>query len=72
MVDRDALALADVVHEPRPPLERNRDVVDASDVLLACPGGMAEEQRSGTWATIRYARKAGKPVVIVWPDGTTG
>lgn len=52
----------------RPPLERNRDIVDTCDVLLACPKG-PEEVRSGTWATIRYARKCGKRIVIVWPNG---
>jgi hypothetical protein len=54
----------------RPALERNRDIVDACDLLIACPKG-PEERRSGTWATIRYARKVGRPVVIVWPDGTS-
>ena len=49
-------------------LVRNRDIVDACEVLLACPKG-EEEQRSGTWSTVRYARKQGKPVVVLWPDG---
>ena len=53
----------------KPPLDRNRDIVDACDILVACPKG-PEERRSGTWATIRYARKAGKPIRLVWPDGT--
>ena len=26
--------------------------------------------RSGTWSTIRYAKKVDKPVKIVYPDGT--
>lgn len=68
MVDRGSLELADEVHPAKPPLDRNRDIVDACDVLLACPKG-PEEQRSGTWATVRYARKQGKRVVIFWPDG---
>ena len=51
------------------PLQRNRNIVDACDVLVACPRFTHEEQRSGTWATIRYARKAGKHVLAVWPDG---
>lgn len=51
-------------------LTRNRNIVDATDILLACPKG-PEELRSGTWSTIRYARKCGKRVVIFWPDGTT-
>ncbi len=49
---------------------RDRDIVDGSVCLLATPRTMEEELRSGTWTTIRYARKAGKPVVIVFPDGT--
>ena len=57
--------------EPKDYLERNHDIVDASDVLWACPGGMEEELRSGTWATIRYARSQNKPVVIFYPDGST-
>lgn len=54
---------------PKPYLERNRDIVDASEQLLAAPQG-PEEQRSGTWSTVRYARKRGKPVTIIWPDGS--
>lgn len=53
-----------------PPLERNRVMVDVSEALVATPKGMEEELRSGTWATVRYARKQQKPVHIVWPDGS--
>lgn len=48
---------------------RNRDIVDESDVLLACPKTMKEES-GGTWYTINYARKQEKPITIIWPDGT--
>jgi hypothetical protein len=48
----------------------NREIVDESDVLLACPPIAEEEIRSRTWATIRYARGEGKYVVVVYPDGT--
>ena len=68
--DQAAVLLSRCVRSPKPPLARNRDIVDACDVLLACPKTVAEEQRSGTWATIRYARKRGKRVVIFWPHGT--
>ena len=54
---------------PKPYLDRNRDIVDASDALLATPEG-PEGLRSGTWSTVRYARKRGKPITIVWPDGS--
>jgi hypothetical protein len=40
--------------------------------VIAAPMSSAEILRSGTWATIRYARKAGKPVLIIWPNGELG
>lgn len=51
-------------------LERNYDIVDCSEVLIATPIGYVEELRSGTWATIRYAREQSKPVYVVFPDGS--
>jgi hypothetical protein len=56
------------VRPAKPPLERNKDIVAACGILLACPAG-PEELRSGTWATCRYARKVGRPIVIIWPSG---
>lgn len=52
----------------RPYLLRNQDMVDACETLLAAPDG-AERARSGTWATIRSAIRAGKRVIIVMPTG---
>lgn len=51
-------------------LDRNKDIVDEVDVVIATPGE-AEEQMmgSGTWATIRYARKSGKTLYVFFPDG---
>lgn len=69
MTHRGALAASTESRPEKPPLERNRDIVNAADVLFACPKG-PEERRSGTWSTIRYARRCLKPVVIFWPDGT--
>ena len=57
----------DVTYPPRPYLERNHDIVDACDVLVAAPGEREEQLRSGTWATVRYARKQGKVVYIIYP-----
>lgn len=51
--------------EVLPPLVRNRNIVAACDVLIAAPETDKEQQRSGTWATVRYARAAGKPVVML-------
>jgi hypothetical protein len=61
---------AALTETPKPPLDRNRDIVDAGEALIATPKRMAEELRSGTWAAIRYARKRRKPIHIIWPDGT--
>lgn len=62
---------ADEVFPEKPYLERNMDIVDSTDLLIACPKTMNEELRSGTWQTIRYARRRTHWLVIVWCDGTT-
>lgn len=51
----------DYVFAPRPPLDRNRTIVDMVDFLIAVPDA-PEHLRSGTWATVRYARRRGIPV----------
>lgn len=61
---------SDVFRVKKPYIERNHDIVDETDMLIACPNGSSEVLRSGTWATIRYARKEGKPFVIIYPDGS--
>lgn len=48
---------------------RDRDIVDETEMLIATPKGFVEELRSGTWTTIRYARKVKKPIFIIQPDG---
>lgn len=55
----------------KPPLSRNHNIVDDAVLMLATPRGFEEEQRSGTWAAIRYARKTNKPLIIIYPDGQT-
>lgn len=60
----------DEVLPEKPPLERNRDIVNDAQYMLACPFTYGEELKSGTWMTIRYARKLHKPLAIIWPDGT--
>jgi hypothetical protein len=53
---------------PKPYLERNKDIVVASDIVFAAPSG-PEKQHSGTWMTVRLAKGAGKDVVVIYPDG---
>lgn len=59
----------DILCPVKPYLRRNHDIVNACDVLIAAPARCVEVMRSGTWATVRYARKQHKPVVILWPQG---
>lgn len=51
------------------PLQRNRIIVAESSALIAAPSTMSEVLRSGTWATVRYARQHGIKIIIVWPTG---
>lgn len=60
----------DGVREPKSYLVRNQDIAtEGIDGLIACPGGWVEIQRSGTWATVRYARKLHRFIQIILPDG---
>lgn len=61
--------LATKICEPKPFLDRNKDIVKKADILFACPD-KKEFTRSGTWSTVRYARKCGIPIVIIMPDGS--
>jgi hypothetical protein len=61
--------VTDDLAAPMPPLARDLLIVKSCDRLLACPGTMTEIIRSGTWATVRMARKAGRPITIVLPAG---
>jgi hypothetical protein len=61
----------DEEREPKPNLDRNRDIAE-SDEMLACPRTFNEQRAySGTWHAIRCALQNGKEVIIIWPDGQT-
>lgn len=60
----------DVLHEPLTHFARNRAIVAACDLLIACPCEMEHQSRGGTWMTHDHAIKKGKRVIVVWPDGT--
>jgi hypothetical protein len=62
-----AFSKCSAILAPKPYLERNHDIVNATDLLIAAPETIEEVLRSGTWATIRYARKRNKPVIILAP-----
>ncbi len=60
----------DEIREPLPYLVRNRNIAAESDLVIAAPRSAEEEIRSGTWATVRYARDLEKVVIIINPDGS--
>lgn len=56
---------------PVRPMERNRAIVADADWVIACPPNFDEiKSGSGTWATIKFARRAHRMLTIVFPDGT--
>jgi hypothetical protein len=71
LVSKIALNLS-VSHRLRlPPRERNARIVAAVGKLVACPWAPEDaDWKSGTWATVRIARRAGVPVVVVNRDGS--
>ncbi len=54
----------------RKPLDRNKDIVEATTLMIACPMQNKQVIRSGTWATIRHAKKVGKLVYIIYRNGS--
>jgi len=57
---------------PKEYLARNKDIVNGGrDLLIAAPKERSEILRSGTWSTIRYARKKKREIVILKPTGDT-
>lgn len=72
MVGRQTQSVLKTAHRvmtPLPPLVRNKCIVTDTDVLLAAPATVHEIVRSGTWATVREARRRLRPIAIIAPDG---
>lgn len=67
---RRAHLVADVEMSPAPYLTRNRNIVNLCSVLIAVPHE-PEVPRSGTWSTVRYARRVGCPIRNWWYERNT-
>ena len=59
----------DIIFQPQEYLDRNKDIVDACDSMIAMSKTFHEVVRSGTWSTVRYAKLVGKPVIVFLPNG---
>ena len=59
---------ADDVRQTRAYLDRNKAIISEIDFLVAAPDG-PEKIRSGTWSTVRHAKRSGVPgVVLCWQN----
>jgi hypothetical protein len=57
------------MYDPKPYLARNIDIVKAGDALLATPQQAQMVTRSGTWSTVRKAKRYQKALYVILPDG---
>jgi len=48
------------VREAKPFIERDHDIVDETEAMIAVSRTYEEQTRSGTWTTVRYAKAQGR------------
>jgi hypothetical protein len=58
----------DEVREPRGYLQRDRQIVDETELLIVVPLQDEWQKKGGTWYTHDYAVKKGKTVKIFYPN----
>lgn len=66
---REISGVDDEIRAGKTHFARNRDIVNECDLLIGCPYDAEEMSHGGTWYTINYARKKGKKLIIIWPNG---
>lgn len=64
-----AFCKGNIIKDKKDYLQRNKDIVNESDIIIAFPKTMYEVMRSGTWHTIRYTKKQSKALYIIYPNG---
>lgn len=66
--DLDPGSRCDVVQLPgKTHFARNRHIVDVSRVMVATPRESTRQERGGTWYTVDYSKKKGRPLALVLP-----
>lgn len=66
-----AYCKGDWEEKPLAPMQRNRNIVAAANIMIACPPNMTPiKSGSGTWATIGFSKKANKKTFVLYPDGS--
>lgn len=61
----------DEYRQPKSHFARNRDIVNECDAMIVVPYESSWQSLGGTWYTHDYAVKVKKPMIIIWPDGST-
>lgn len=69
LLSQSAVDLSTKVVGTKTYFARNRDIVDETEILIACPPCEPMPENGGTAYTVNYAKKRGKTVLIVWPTG---
>ena len=60
---------ADYIYPPAPHMQRNKSLVAFAHWMYAAPYEREPQEHGGTWKTIGFARKAKRPLTIVYHDG---
>lgn len=67
-IDIDPVSLhGDEVLEAQPFVDRDHDIVDIVECVLATAQPRTAQAGSGTWVTVRHARGQGNPVDQIIP-----
>lgn len=68
--DLRAFRECDVMYEPKSYFARNRDIVNASDMMFVIMKDFdLNATIGGTIYTYNYAQKQKKPIIVIFPDG---
>jgi hypothetical protein len=57
----------DEMREPLGYLQRDRNIVDETEILIVVPLQNEWQPKGGTWYTHDYAKKKNKPVTVFYP-----
>jgi hypothetical protein len=60
----------DEVRQPLGYLQRDRNIVDETEMLIVVPLQNEWQPKGGTWYTHDYAKKKNKPVTVFYPGET--
>lgn len=59
----------DISMEPQGYFQRNRNIVDSSQIMIVVPYTNEHQSFGGTWYTHDYAVKRKKIVYVIYPEG---